>query len=710
MTASRSSPSFHLHGQIHAQNSSADSLSVSPTNDRHIVGTPENPDALQALLAFSSLHERIRERARHGVALDPPFSEQATDFALQEVLQLVAERAVAITGASGAALAIAEEGAIVCRGRAGEIAPDLGARLNPSAGFTGICYRTGEIIRCDDSEDDPRVDRDACRRLGTRSMVAVPLRSAGVVHGVLAAFSPEPYGFDDADVRSLNLLSELVLAALRPGPPQDPGFVESPPAMPLAIDSPVRIDLSRTERTPAIFSEYQEPPQPSHVWRWIAVGLVASAILAAAGWWWNRERTSAQAATKPVVQAQPASAPAPTPVLDSAPPLSSATTSSTALLPKVTGIRHWSNADASTVVIDLEDQAPYEAHRLTSPDRIYFDLHDTVLAPDLIGKTIEVGDPLLSRIRVAQPMTGVTRVVLETNGSSNFSVSLEPSPYRLVVEVRKIQVPAVEPKGATDPGATGTGAIPNSALARPSAEDLQLRAHVPGMRIVVDAGHGGWDLGTAGQKGVLEKDLVLEIAQRLENLLRQRLGAEVILTRQDDNYVPLEKRAAIANQAQADMFVSVHANYSSLPSARGIETYYTTTAPTTEVLEGEQREMGQPANARLLDAQSLQERSSQSRQLAMAVQQSLYSTLAPTSPGLRNRGVKAAPFIVLTGTSMPAVLAEVSFVSSPEDEHNLLSPQYRQKIAEALYRGISRYLSDTNKIKVASAAGHAGGR
>ena len=707
MTASRSSPSFHLHGEIYAQNTGTDST---PSDGRQIVGSTENPDALQALLAFSSLHEQIRERARQGLALDPPFADQAPDFALQEVLQLIAERAVAITGASGAALAIAEDNAIVCRGRAGDVAPDLGARLNPDTGFTGICYRTGEIIRCDDSEDDPRVDRDACRRLGTRSMVAVPLRSAGVVHGVLAAFSPEPYGFDDADVRGLNLLSELVLAALRPGSRQNSGFVDAAPAMPLAVDSPVRIDLSRAQSAPAMFAEYQEAPEPTHVWRWIFVGLVASAILAAAGWWWNKERTSAQAATKPLLQAEEAhSAPTTVAAQDSAQPVDSSAVGSTTLLPKVTGIRHWSNADSSTVVIDLEDQAPYEAHRLTSPDRIYFDLHDTVLSSDLVGKTIEVGDPLLSRIRVAQPQTGVTRVVLETNGSSNFSVSLEPSPYRLVVEVRKIQAPA-DPKNGSDSGSSGVGTVSNPVSARPTSEDMQLRAHLSGMRIALDAGHGGWDLGTAGQKGVLEKDLVLEIAQRLENLLRQRLGVEVILTRQDDNYVPLEKRAAIANQAQADMFVSVHANYSSLPSARGVETYFTTTAPTTEVLEGEQREMVQPANTRMLDTQNLQERSSQSRQLALAVQQSLYSTLAPTSPGLRNRGVKAAPFIVLTGTSMPAVLAEVSFVSSPEDEHNLLSPQYRQQIAEALYRGISRYLSDTSKVKVASVGGHSTGR
>ncbi len=242
--------------------------------------------------------------------------------------------------------------------------------------------------------------------------------------------------------------------------------------------------------------------------------------------------------------------------------------------PRVTGIRHWSSADASTVVLDLEDQVQYEAHRLAGPDRIYFDLHDTRLTPELAGKSIDVGDALLSRIRVAQPVSGMTRIVLETKPNTNFSVSLEPNPYRLLVEVRKI---GVAPKGAVNlfPNADAEKKLLAIVVPPPTKEDLQLRARVPKLRIVVDAGHGGWDLGTVGRRGLLEKDLVLEIAQRLGKLLESRLGMEVIYTRQDDNYIPLDERASIANQSQADLFVSVHANYSDLPSARGVETYYT---------------------------------------------------------------------------------------------------------------------------------------
>src|SRR5206468_1578774 len=176
----------------------------------------------------------------------------------------------------------------------------------------------------------------------------------------------------------------------------------------------------------------------------------------------------------------------------------------------------------------------------------------------------------------------------------------------------------------------------------PTKEDLQLRARVPKMRIVVDAGHGGWDLGTVGRRGLLEKDLVLEIAQRLGKLLESRLGTEVIYTRQDDNYIPLDERAGMANQAQADLFVSVHANYSDLPSARGVETYYTNffSAPGSKDVDTRITNNGSkpPVTASLSPA-DLHDRIEQSRRLAASVQRSLYGTLSVQNPGLRDRGI-----------------------------------------------------------------------
>src|SRR5215470_13887036 len=179
-------------------------------------------EALQALLAFSTLHEQIRRRRaeearRYAAGLGTAGNDwEFEQFVLDEVLQLVAERALTITGADGIAIALAEGDQIICRASAGTMAPDRGVRLDSRAGFSGACFRTGRIVRCDDSEKDARVNVEACRRLGTRSMVAVPLLGQESVVGLLEAFSTEPYGFDDADVRSLNLLAELILAALKP--------------------------------------------------------------------------------------------------------------------------------------------------------------------------------------------------------------------------------------------------------------------------------------------------------------------------------------------------------------------------------------------------------------------------------------------------------------------------------------------------------------
>ncbi len=175
-----------------------------------------------------------------------------------------------------------------------------------------------------------------------------------------------------------------------------------------------------------------------------------------------------------------------------------ATSEESSKFPHVTGVRHWSSPDSSTVVLDLEDQVQYEAHRLTGPDRIYFDLHDTQLSSDLSGKAIEIGDTLISRVRLAQPVAGMTRIVLETKANTNFSVSLESNPYRLIVEVRKV---GSAPKGAVNlfPNAPTTETSKLAiVIPPPTKEDLQFRARVPKMRIVVDAGHGGWDLGTVG--------------------------------------------------------------------------------------------------------------------------------------------------------------------------------------------------------------------
>src|SRR4029077_20835241 len=183
------------------------------------------------------------------------------------------------------------------------------------------------------------------------------------------------------------------------------------------------------------------------------------------------------------------------------------------------------------------------------------------------------------------------------------------------------------------------------------------------------------------RKGLMEKDLVLDIVGRLGKLVERRLGAEVIYTRQNDSYLTLEKRTEIATLAQADLFVSIHANYSNDSSARGAETYYTNTYSSMKARSLEAgSDAAIPDNVNWTNV-DIREKVLQSRRFAIAVQQAMYRALAAQIPGMRNRGVKKASYVVLTGTSMPAILAEVSFVSSPADEDKLQDASYRKNIA-----------------------------
>jgi N-acetylmuramoyl-L-alanine amidase len=753
-------------GQTAVSDSSSSSRPTSPP-----ISYASGHEALQALLAFSSLHEKIRERrARERLGMQAGTADvwELEQFVLDEVLQLVSERALTLTGADGVAIALVEGNAFICRASAGRIAPEVGARLDPQSGFSGACLRTGGIVRCDDSETDLRVDVQVCRRLGTRSIVAIPIASSHGVIGLLEAFSAEAYGFNDSDVRSLNLLAELILAALKPEEENRMAEIsqrlvageisETAPSFFASTGNAAPNEFAITEPSnavpeiaPAMFKQSDETRGfGSRLALIVALVLFALAASAAGIWWQSRHRVASVS--------QPAPAPVSAPgqeqhkTASSAPNAEVNSSSSPAakrpLQQLVTGIWNVSSENSSTVVIDLQGEVQYEAHRLSDPERIYFDLHGTSLAHGLFGKTIEVGDPVLARVRIAQPQKGVSRVVLETNGASDFSVSLQSNPYRLVVEIRKAAKAdnsAVSPVSGTDHREAG---LPNTELQNKDSQNKDsqnkdsqnkniqngelrindlataiapqpasipavpgraggkserpLQTHLPKFRLVLDAGHGGWDLGTVGRKGLMEKDLVLDIVERLGKLVQNRLGAEVIFTRQDDTYLPLEKRTEIANLAQADMFVSVHANYSDDSTARGAETYYTNTYSSVRA-RTEEADAGAPENVNWNNV-DIREKVQQSRRFAVAVQQAMHRALAAQIPGMRNRGVKKASYVVLTGTSMPAVLAEVSFVSSPADEDKLKSSNYRQRIAEGLYKGIAQYAATGHHVNLASAS------
>jgi len=225
-------------------------------------------------------------------------------------------------------------------------------------------------------------------------------------------------------------------------------------------------------------------------------------------------------------------------------------------------------------------------------------------------------------------------------------------------------------------------------------------------RIVIDPGHGGHDTGTIGPSGFQEKDLVLDIALKLKNLIEDRLGSEVLLTRTDDTFIPLEERTAMANHGQADLFLSIHANSSRNRRVSGVETFFLDFASSPDAEETAARE-NSSAQKTIFELQdlvqkiALKEKIEESRELAQIVQKSVSSQLQKAHSQTRDRGVKRAPFIVLIGANMPSILSEVSFMSNPSDEKLLKSSSYRQKLAEALCRGIEAYADALGGLKTA---------
>src|SRR5712664_6593 len=223
-------------------------------------------------------------------------------------------------------------------------------------------------------------------------------------------------------------------------------------------------------------------------------------------------------------------------------------------------------------------------------------------------------------------------------------------------------------------------------------------------RIVIDAGHGGHDTGTIGPTGLMEKDLCLDVALRLGKIIQQRLpGAEVVFTRADDTFIPLEERTNIANDVKADLFLSIHANSSRDHAARGIETYYLNLKGSAEAMEVAARENASSQEGvhelqDLVKRIARTEKIDESKEFAEDIQDSLAKRIEKSGRSIRNRGVRKAPFVVLIGADMPSILTEISFLSNPADEKLLKQPEQRQKMAEGLYQGVVSYLQSMNSV------------
>jgi N-acetylmuramoyl-L-alanine amidase len=393
------------------------------------------------------------------------------------------------------------------------------------------------------------------------------------------------------------------------------------------------------------------------------------------------------------------------------------------------------------VVVETDNHATYNASIVLNPPRLVIDVHsdENHSAPANSAtnntKTTEArnsGSSAMTPDGSPAPLesSAKSQSASTNKQSQKSSGSVESAgPKKVIVEADDDDTPsdqttASSTKSAAKNSAANTVAQSTPVLragrmrsssrslreAQPTSEGDRSLIRTLGLRIgkiVIDPGHGGHDTGTIGPRGLYEKDLVLDVSKRLGKLLQSRLGAEVVFTRNDDTFIPLETRTAIANQEQADLFVSVHANSSRDPDARGVETYYLNFTSSPEALEVAARENAASDKSihelqDLVKKIALKEKIEESREFASDVQQSLHSGLAVKTSGMRDRGVKKAPFVVLIGANMPSILAEISFLSNPGDEKRLKTPDYRQRIAESLYRGISRYVNGLGGVKVAS--------
>ena len=296
----------------------------------------------------------------------------------------------------------------------------------------------------------------------------------------------------------------------------------------------------------------------------------------------------------------------------------------------------------------------------------------------------------------------------ETGDASGHSNTAAGSPVTAAV---RETLPLARAKKSGGP--IGKNSSPNSATnvppsaPQPTRDGQATLTRTLGLkigRIVIDPGHGGHDTGTIGPTGLMEKDLCLDVALRLSRIIEQRLpGAEVIFTRTDDTFIPLEERTNLANDKKADLFLSIHANSSRNHGARGIETYYLNLKASPEEMEVAARENA-TSQQNVSDLQELvkkiarNEKIEESREFAEDIQDSLAHRVQRSARNVKNRGVRRAPFVVLIGANMPSVLAEISFLSNPADEQLLKKGEYRQRLAEGLYQGVVNYLQSLNSV------------
>jgi N-acetylmuramoyl-L-alanine amidase len=363
----------------------------------------------------------------------------------------------------------------------------------------------------------------------------------------------------------------------------------------------------------------------------------------------------------------------------------------------VSGLRYWSNPNYTRVVVDTSGKTPY-FHRLLKkdpdlkkPQRLYVDLENARLAKDF-PKTIPINDDLLIDARAGQYKPDTVRVVVDLKSFKTYKIFSLMNPFRIVIDVwGKGGAPASPPQTTVN---LPKGKIPPGSLARSLALGVS--------RIVIDAGHGGKDPGAKGYyRAAREKDITLNIAKKLKKKLVDRIGCDVIMTRSNDRFLTLEERTALANTKEADLFISIHVNAHRNKNAYGTETYFLNLATDEDSIRVAAMENA-TSTKNISDLQTIlmdlmqNAKINESSRLAGYVQTNMVHHLKKKYSDVKDKGVKQAPFYVLLGAQMPAILVETSFISNPRECKRLMDPAYQDRLCDGIVTGIEKYIKDTS--------------
>lgn len=388
-----------------------------------------------------------------------------------------------------------------------------------------------------------------------------------------------------------------------------------------------------------------------------------------------------------------------------------------AAAPGISDIRAWTNEIYTRVAIDTGDEVSWQANTLRAdpllglPPRIFIDIRGAGIRDEILRKPIEVRNGLLRQVRAGRFDRDTVRVVIDLERESTYRVFALPGPFRIIVDIDgEGEIPALP----TTPDAVDT---PGSVAAAPSSEDpaalppavapsvppsapsggsaVPVRKHR--VRVMIDPGHGGKDPGAVGPTGLREKDVVLAIGRRIREKLERSGEFDVRMTRDDDVFIPLEERTAMANKGRADIFVSLHINASPNRRAEGFSTYVLSRgASNREDLELAARENGVPVRKLqgvkfIIDDMFTGARKNESLRLAKTVNDAVVRHVSTRYPGAQSLGLKQAPFYVLVGARMTAVLVEASFISNAREESRLRDPSCLDGIADGVVEAVRYY-------------------